>query len=547
MIRQAGGGDQVAGGPARHGPPPAVLGAGATPGRPGVFAIGVVAAMLLCLGLSLRGLGRHPLWLDEAYAVAVARQNLAAIAPSLADESGPPLYYFILHLWTALFGDGVVAVRLLSVLFGLLLVPATARLGRRLGGERAGLTAAVIAAVTPMVVQFSQETRMYTLMPLLAVLAAERLLAYIENGGRGAALAHAFFLAALFYTHNWGVLLLPGSALAAVVAAGWPRLEAGAAGWGRLKGAVAAQLLALVLYLPWARVLVSQTAAPSYLFIGMVQKIRSWELPFCSLVLFSSGVGTTGGEAKSLLPPPGGVLMAIGWGALLCAGLLDRTRRRARLALVCMAATPLVAAAAYSGLVRPIYLLGRYEVIVLPIFIALCASGAAALLRGGRLAAVAAIWVVMLAGLSLGYTGGLERRFPEQSMALRLASEIRPGDRVVFTGLYRASMEYYLRHAGAGFDAASFPPDVADHLGWFYDDLYAPDDPALVAAARADCPAEGRRTWVVATGTRTCRLLLDQLVRCARLESPFDKLGPPFSYILLASPKEARAPGPTSP
>src|SRR5207245_3044149 len=245
-----------------------------------LWRLGLSAAALLALGLSLRGLTRHGLWLDEAYAVAVARQGLGAIAPSLIDESGPPLYYLILHLWIALFGDGIVAVRLLSILFGLLLVPATAILARRLGGERAGLAAAFLAAATPMAVQFSQETRMYTLMPLLAVLAAERLLAYVEEGGRGAALAHALLLAALCYTHNWGVLLLPSAALGAVVAAA-PRLEGdlgaalrpggGTASWGRLQGAGAAQVLAVILYLPWARVLLSQAAAPSYLFIGMVQ------------------------------------------------------------------------------------------------------------------------------------------------------------------------------------------------------------------------------------------------------------------------------------
>ena len=142
-----------------------------------------------------------------------------------------------------------------------------------------------------------------------------------------------------------------------------------------------------------------------------------------------------------------------------------------------------------------------------------------------------------LAGLSLDYTGRIERRFPEESMARTLAPELRPGDRVVFTGLYRASMEYYLRHAGAAFEAASFPPDVAEHLGWFYDGLYALNDPALAAAARDDCPAGGRRTWIVATGTRTCRLLLDRLALCAILESPFQRLGPPASYVLRAAPK----------
>jgi mannosyltransferase len=490
--------------------------------------LGVGAAMLLLLGLSLHGLVRHSLWLDEAYAVAVARQDLSAIAPSLADESGPPLYYWILHLWIALFGDGERAVRLLSVVFGVLLVPATALLARRIAGRRAGASAAFLIASTPIVVQFSQEARMYTLLPLLAVLAAERLLAYMQEGRRGALVAHALLLAAIGYVHNWGILLIPGAALAAVALG--PR--------ARLRGYALGALAALLLYAPWARVLLSQASAQSFRFIGMVQPIRSWELPFRSLVVFASGVGTTGAEARSLLPSPGGLLAACGWGALLAAPLLDSRRRHVALALLLMSAAPLAAATAYSALVRPIYLLGRYEILVLPILVALVAGAATDLLRGGRLAGVITIWVLGLSALSFSYTSRVQRRFPERDMALRLAPELRDGDRVVFTGLYRAAMEYYLRRSGARFEAASFPPDVADHLGWFYDGLYSTDDPALTAAARADCPEEGRRTWIAASGTRTCRLLLEQLGRCARLTSPFQTIGPPSSYLLLAVPKD---------
>src|SRR5437667_268842 len=47
-----------------------------------LWRLGLSAAALLALGLSLRGLTRHGLWLDEAYAVAVARPGRRA-APGL--------------------------------------------------------------------------------------------------------------------------------------------------------------------------------------------------------------------------------------------------------------------------------------------------------------------------------------------------------------------------------------------------------------------------------------------------------------------------------
>lgn len=520
-----------------------------SPGQ--VFAAGTLVASMLSLALALRGLTRQPIWLDEAYAIAVASQPFSAIARSLADESGPPLYYWVLHGVIALFGDGAAAVRALSVLFGVLLVPATALLGRRLAGRRAGLAAAWVIAASPMAVQFSQETRMYSLLPLLTALTVERLAAVVQEGGRGRIAVYALWLSAVCYAHNWGLLLLPGLAAGALLlAAPRPRPSRPAASEGMgdrpFSRAMCDWLLgtaaALLIYAPWIPVVRSQAGALSYLFIGMVQKLPAWQLPLRSLVLFASGVGTTGGEARSLLPGAGGLLVALGWGCLILAALHDARMRRAALALLVMATSPLAAAAVYGVLWRPIYLVGRYEVMVLPLLVVLVTAGAAAIPSHRVFVGLVVVWVAMLSALSLGYTAKPQRRFPEPLLAERLAPALREGDRVVFTGLYRAAMEYHLRHAGVRVEALSFPPDVADHLGWFYDSLYAIDDAGLAAAARAACPAPGRRIWVVASGTATCRLLLEQLSACATITSPFAALGPPMSALLLAE-----SPGPRPP
>src|SRR5207247_1624547 len=79
------------------------------------WALALAAAILLATGLRLHGLTRHPIWLDEAYSVAVARQPLRAIAPSLADETGPPLYYLLHHAWIRLYGEGKALLRLFSM------------------------------------------------------------------------------------------------------------------------------------------------------------------------------------------------------------------------------------------------------------------------------------------------------------------------------------------------------------------------------------------------------------------------------------------------
>jgi hypothetical protein len=202
------------------------------------------------------------------------------------------------------------------------------------------------------------------------------------------------------------------------------------------------------------------------------------------------------------------------------------------------ALAPLVAAAAWEAIGhRPIYSLGRYEIMVLPLIVAVVASAAALLFPWRWSAALMVAWVLLLAALAWNYTSAVHRTNPEPIMARTLAPALRPGDRVVFTGLFRATAEYYLRRSGAPpYVAASFPPDVAQHLGWHFDDLYDVNDPALAEEARRNCPAPGGRTWVVGSNDPTTFLLLRVLQTCSSMTKPFVAKGRPASSLFLAEP-----------
>jgi mannosyltransferase len=84
-----------------------------------------------------------------------------------ASESNPPLYYVVAWAWSKAFGTGEVGMRSLSALFGAATVPVACLAARAAASARAGLIAAAIVAVNPMLIWYSQEARSYALLVLL--------------------------------------------------------------------------------------------------------------------------------------------------------------------------------------------------------------------------------------------------------------------------------------------------------------------------------------------------------------------------------------------
>ncbi|MGB3297705.1 MAG: glycosyltransferase family 39 protein [Phormidesmis sp.] len=99
------------------------------------------------------------LWLDELTSVEDASLSLKEV---YLENQLRPLYYLLLKGWMQL-GSGDGWLRGLGVIFAIISVFLIYKLGRRLAGEAEGLIAALIFALSPLVVNHAQEIRMYTL------------------------------------------------------------------------------------------------------------------------------------------------------------------------------------------------------------------------------------------------------------------------------------------------------------------------------------------------------------------------------------------------
>ena len=131
-----------------------------------------VLALTVVAGLVLRLIVWRGIWLDEATSVQQAHMGFSAMLANLRDtDVHPPLYFALLWGTVRVFGYGSMAIRIPSIVAGLLVIPAAYVAGRDLWDRRTGLVAAAFASVGPILVWYSQEVRMYSLFMLFAVLA----------------------------------------------------------------------------------------------------------------------------------------------------------------------------------------------------------------------------------------------------------------------------------------------------------------------------------------------------------------------------------------
>jgi len=286
----------------------------------------LILILLLALGLRLYRIQAQSLWNDEGTSVALAARDLAAITRGAANDIHPPLYYYVLHFWMALFGNSELAVRSLSALLGVLLVLLIFALGRRMAGSAVGLVASFLAALSPFQVYYSQETRMYILAAFLGA-ASMYSFVHLLSGWRCEAastrlrhyLPSAVYTVTtilLLYTHYFAVSIVVAQNLVFLWC--WlamMRRQAGTrcasrffplAHWGLL------QVVSGLLYLPWLLLAAGQLR---------VWPAISEPLGLASLILDLLRVFSLG-LASDSCPD----LMLVGFAALLLLGILATCR-----------------------------------------------------------------------------------------------------------------------------------------------------------------------------------------------------------------------------
>jgi len=204
-------------------------------------AAALVALMILGTILRWHRLGYQSFWNDEIVTWLSAQGSAWNVISQRVENSNiPPLYYLIADAALALRGRlGLEeALRLPSVIAGVLSIPLLYVVARPWIGARAALLAAALLTVSPFHVWYSQEARPYVVLLLAALVAltcAQQALEHPDRSGWKAAFALA--AATTFYLHTVGVAFI-GFTIVYIIAAvpdaapaGALRTGSGWAGW----------------------------------------------------------------------------------------------------------------------------------------------------------------------------------------------------------------------------------------------------------------------------------------------------------------------------
>jgi uncharacterized membrane protein len=244
----------------------------------------MIILSITLLGLFLRlVLANQSLWLDEAASTVIASLPLNGLIESLKGDFHPPLYYLLLKPWLGLAGQNEMILRLPGIIIGTLTIPALFLLVKTIfvakKPPKFGLAhlSALILALNPLHIYYSQELRMYSLSALLATLSWYFLYKWLSHKGKSDKnLLYFVFITILsFYTFYLSIFILISQWIYVVF---YHRQ--------RLGKFIAFHVLFLISLVPWLSTFSSQLQGGGYLTKALPQwSALSGQLSLKSLVL----------------------------------------------------------------------------------------------------------------------------------------------------------------------------------------------------------------------------------------------------------------------
>ncbi|MBN1220934.1 MAG: glycosyltransferase family 39 protein [Anaerolineae bacterium] len=247
-------------------------------------------------------------WIDEGWTVYFANLSLAELWHLLqVAEIMPPFYHPSTIYWVKLVGDSEFAMRFYSLVFGVMAVPFTYRLGKALGDDRLGLLVALLMVVSPYQIWHSQEARMYSILTAASAMSMWGFVKWYQRGGWRNWFIYMVGMVWAIMTHYHGVVLIGIQGLFLLLT--WRRHWRGYLRWG------ASLMVMLLIFLPW--LISGGNLLQSY--INWITQPTLWDSYLRSAIAYSVG---------ELVPPAQALPLVLVFVVTYGLGLIYTTCRR---------------------------------------------------------------------------------------------------------------------------------------------------------------------------------------------------------------------------
>ncbi len=164
--------------------------------------------LLISSAVMFSFMAKSSIWHDEGYSMLLSSQPVEQIIERTARDVHPPLYYILLHGWTGIFGNSEIAARSLSAVVILAAMAIMFLIVRRLFGSGTARVAILFMALSPFLIRYGQEARMYGLVAMLITLATYLLITALEDKSYSRLYLYALIMAASFYTHYYTIFMV---------------------------------------------------------------------------------------------------------------------------------------------------------------------------------------------------------------------------------------------------------------------------------------------------------------------------------------------------
>lgn len=133
---------------------------------------------------------------------------LMEIISRTARDVHPPGYYFFAKIWISIFGNSAFAIRSMSVIFSVGIIYLIYRIVENLFGKREASWAAMLIVLSPFMIRFAQEARMYGVVAFFTTLGTYYFIKFVKENDKRILFCYVLSILAAVFTQYYAFFVI---------------------------------------------------------------------------------------------------------------------------------------------------------------------------------------------------------------------------------------------------------------------------------------------------------------------------------------------------